>query len=1517
MTARRRLLLLPFTLAMSFSLVSCAEDVRDLVLDARGDAGARDTSVPMSCTDEGCACAADSEPVDCYLDARFADGEMICGLGRRHCRGGALSACESIGQITRSRVKLISPPATCNPCDPGCFTSIAVLDEADLDTTTNDNVRFDPSQGGIVIDTEAGGSGVGADSDGDGIPDALDACDSTPDALPPCGVPDDGIVHVLPFEGPVEYDPITIDFPIQPADIYVLMDGTGSMSEEMAQLRNALGFVTVSPCAPGQGLLGAIRCTIPDADFGFGTFQEFPGAGPGTNEAGNEFNVPYHHILDIAHDLDLARLAVSALYPIDNNSRPESVTQALYATVTGRGIGRYFGNRTSCPAGRTGYACFRDEAVPVIVLFTDAMFHQGPVVDPSYDYVGGTFRDVSWSSAVVPPTISAIDVLSENVASSVHVGDLSATYGSFLLSTRAMNGDVTTSCGGAGDRDAVLRFSLSAATELSLDTAGSSTNVTLELRDAGGAVIACNTDDPSTGLTYGSRVRATLPAGDYQLVVDGAPMPVVRAATAPFSPVTIRVDGTNYSSGHIYGGGSPPRVESGAIRLNVRARAHPLVADHGLGDTRATAVHAGTVTSATPVTLSGSTAFASHDATPSCSTVGFGGPPAQPDRFHRFSVAAPGRLTVTTHGSGFDTVVAVLDAGGTEIGCNDDSFAIADNDLSRLTVQLPAAGTYYVLVDGGVSERRFDSNTGTLVIAENPSFGEYRVQLSLEDGLVAGRLGDARAAPMDLGTLGVGFHGTAGNSALALPDHTLTGCGATATAATGVSNDVVYAFTLAAPASVSLSTQGSTAGFDTVLGLVDAAGVEIGCSDDVSATDRTSILTTGVLPAGRYYVVVDGHGGKVASDVTRGEYVLGIHVASTSATPPPSPRTGETPASAYDLGDLTNRYRSIGGSTIGMVANNTATWGTGGHTSRPDVAFRFTLTATTTISIDTRGSTVAGSPYTFDTHLALLNTTGTPTAANVLASNDNDTGLGFSPCSGSDCARLSRIVRTLGPGTYTVLLDGGASSASSSGQGRYRLNIGNAAAAATRTDLFFGDTVDDGFDLGAIDGRTIALQVPSNAGVSSAIYGCETDSSGDPLVSQGNFPDFTYRFTLSEAATVGVETFEPPGDAIVAISRVDSGAFVHCADDGGPEVSFTRALPAGTYLLHVKADGPGGQVLLSASSSAGSTTPTDPALTVASPVFWSDVVDAVVAAGVHVITVSSCGTPPTYADADSNYDCVHVRDSARALGFATGTVDVDGNPIVQEIPPNTSSGDFVVVASAVLDGVERFAEAQRFDLDVRCRDVTPTNGIDECSFVESMGADPTCPATRCAGTSPTGCYDCLPSTGLPFAVRFRNDAFPPAATWQFYELAIEVVREGDGVVRSVPVTIGVPPLASVLHESGVFELDYDTTERCLAPSQRPFWSTLEIDAAVPPETAMRVEIVAADSEAGLAGAAELTFPIMGSGVTEIDLATSLASITPPQPYHLRARVILEADETYAISPILRGLTASFTCRDVE
>jgi predicted small lipoprotein YifL len=179
--------------------------------------------------------------------------------------------------------------------------------------------------------------------------------DSGPDASLPC-------VELLPDAGPVEL-PLDTEVEVGRADVVFLVDTTASMDQEIDQIKANLR----DRLAPG------IRETIPDARLGVAIFADFP-VGP----CGDPGDVPFSLVLPVTEDVARVQAAVSSIETAQGRDTPESQVEALYQIATGEGRGTFVPPSLGCPRGGFGYPCFRDDALPVVLLFTDAPFHNGP-----------------------------------------------------------------------------------------------------------------------------------------------------------------------------------------------------------------------------------------------------------------------------------------------------------------------------------------------------------------------------------------------------------------------------------------------------------------------------------------------------------------------------------------------------------------------------------------------------------------------------------------------------------------------------------------------------------------------------------------------------------------------------------------------------------------------------------------------------------------------------------------------------------------------------------------------------------------------------------------------------------------------------------------------------------------------------------------------------------------------------------------------------------------------------------
>jgi hypothetical protein len=249
-----------------------------------------------------------------------------------------------------------------------------------------------------AIERERGLDPRSRDTDGDGVLDLVEVvacfdpeetgCDDYP--TDPTRNPRTAgdFVFVMPFEDTPSPERDTLKFgtDIRVADVYFLMDTTGSMGGAIDSLKASLS-------QPETGLIDRIRETIPDVWFGVGDHKDYSASPYG---GGSDY--AFQHRLDMSESAADAQAAVNTLSASGGFDGPESQGPSLFAIATGEGLpGRSLAGggtlppRTDCPRGRVGYPCFRENAVPIAVLMTDAPWHNGPGNANPYDNgtVGG------------------------------------------------------------------------------------------------------------------------------------------------------------------------------------------------------------------------------------------------------------------------------------------------------------------------------------------------------------------------------------------------------------------------------------------------------------------------------------------------------------------------------------------------------------------------------------------------------------------------------------------------------------------------------------------------------------------------------------------------------------------------------------------------------------------------------------------------------------------------------------------------------------------------------------------------------------------------------------------------------------------------------------------------------------------------------------------------------------------------------------------------------------------------
>jgi len=447
----------------------------------------------------------------------------------------------------------VEPPANCNPSQPTCNRAQDYPTQTELTQSNSSNVAFNTTTNTLQL---LGGSSSIVDTDGDTVPDEADDCPGPGWRIPCDGdASNDGLYQTAYYDstnGVTLGADINVDGKIRTADAYILMDATGSMGGEQAQLIEDLTegtFVDPNECAGAAdtGLVGALKCVVENVWMGLGQFNEVP-----VHPYGHPFGyTPYHHHLDVTDNLQHLLDAVSALTTKGNRDTPEATTQALYATVTGQGLGPWVPNRAGCPIGHWGYPCFRPTALPIIMLFTDDEMQNGPRPEsPTYASFGTTGLGTR-----LPPVIQDPGVIYSGNALTAHdFGDLTLKSLT-VMGTNANHGDdfdtsssgpcnycPSSGCWGDG-RDGVVTFTTSVPIpSFSLSSEGTFyANTNMSLYDSALNMVDCDYG-PGGGDWWG-RFTTSLPAGRWYAVSDPKVSPS-QSVNGKRGPYQIRIQTT-------------------------------------------------------------------------------------------------------------------------------------------------------------------------------------------------------------------------------------------------------------------------------------------------------------------------------------------------------------------------------------------------------------------------------------------------------------------------------------------------------------------------------------------------------------------------------------------------------------------------------------------------------------------------------------------------------------------------------------------------------------------------------------------------------------------------------------------------------------------------------------------------------------------------------------------------------------------------------------------------------------
>lgn len=1199
--------------------------------------------------EKGCPCEPGTQPILCELTPTESDGgQTICHEGTRYCRNGKWTGCESVRSYAVSpseSARIIDPDAGAVPCDVcaiNCYKIVDILDPRDGGLTGDNS---DPKSvfwadgGGLTLLPSGDGGvsedagppvchlGVGPDTDCDGIPDEFDPY---PQEKP--FRTDNEAVFLQIAPGQTRSDTIEVEFYLKTADIYFLLDQTGSMAEERVNLHSALTSGTFLEsdvnCADtdydgnpnnelkSRGIVGSIQCLIRDAWFGAGFVREMPFSPHGDSQ-----EVLFRNYQDISAEVNETRDAINRMTNNSNNDWPEGQTQALWSVATGGGM--YMGYnragippRQDCPAETWGYPCFRNGAVPIIILFTDAMFHNGPApngyaYNSSYSITKGTTADYT-------------PVVGNDYFDNVYdLGDVTSSFKTYTGDTYPMKADLRGSVVGcsANDsaNDAVFKFNITSTKTVTIDTAGSDYDTVISLHsdvptlepnpisvsDNETRASAYETGDIYKSWFVGTGSTAAMNP-DYQggvvgcSAASGGKDAVFSFSLSQPTTVAIGTSGSGFDTVlSLYNGAMPARPTPVAV---VDAN-----------DTQATADDAGGINSAYKV-YTGSTNASGIKATYPETVVGCSGDAGSPDAVFAFSLLQATRVRLDTEDSSFDTVISLHN--GT-IGVPTITTANNKNEAIGSALNVGDAYNAWFQVEGNTSTMTADytnafvgCNAGstspdavvTFTVSQQSAFqidtigssfdtvlglysvGSYdRNELISETSLA----NENHASAFALGELYKGYLEVSGPSiAPAASDYlsSVIGC----SAGEG-SPDIAFGFSLLQETNVKIDASGSS--FDNVISLHNGA-IPLGSVQAVSGNEKESdAYNVGVLDGN--ILAYSGNTTSMAADYTGPKIgcsandsapdaafkfrlnaakqiqidtegssydtVIGLFSGSIGGNPPSRPSavniysfTADQKSNAYDAGSIDTQWKVLTGDTTNMAAD-AGSFGCSVNANAKDAYIKFTLSSQRTVAIDNIGSS-------FDTVLGLYKWDDT-----YQTCDDNSGG-----------GNASRVIQTLAAGDYYVIVKGKGSN----DKGAFELSL---RGFPTATDIgTSGEQKSSIYDAGTLDGQwKVFTGNTSTMAANAGSFGCSVSASAK---------DAYVKFTLSSQRTVVIDTVNSTFDTVIGLYKWND-TYVTCDDNSGGNAAskLTQTLAAGSYYIIVKgkASGDSGAYQISLLDSAG------------------------------------------------------------------------------------------------------------------------------------------------------------------------------------------------------------------------------------------------------------------------------------------------------------------------------------------